>query len=395
MATGKLFDARRQAFRDAVTTLRQNQFQVRSFDKVARAGQALCRYGRLLVDDAAADLFMLKRAAALWDVPPPVANAGAYDGDGANYGYDFNQLLTEQCKAADCTLWGEYNQFLTERLNHVVPNATAIYLGTVTDGMANSVAGLLHDTVEIERFDDNGQPFTEKRAEIQLGLFESAVGTSLGVCPTLRALEQGAPGGPTPLNAVDFAERGAIQVHRIQVSGKTTQGQPLRLDFPFRLSRPSTERYVTELSPPGELTADVAIPVGRSLDDGQLLDELQHDISSNQFVYEPCCDTVANPVARPELLGKPWTLWIPICGDRESPSQACASPAEVQDIAEIQIVIDLRYRELTPYRSPALGRWPYPSRHEKSPWVSRGFFRRTSHAPQTRALGWKKQETGD
>ena len=57
---------------------------------------------------------------------------------------------------------------------------------------------------------------------------------------------------------------------------------------------------------------------------------------------------MANPVARPASLGKPWTLWIPICGDGESPSQACASPAEVQDIAEIQIVIDLRYRELTP-----------------------------------------------
>ena len=31
---------------------------------------------------------MFKRAAALWDVPNPNADAGAYDGDGANYGYD-------------------------------------------------------------------------------------------------------------------------------------------------------------------------------------------------------------------------------------------------------------------------------------------------------------------
>ena len=348
VATGELFEARREAFRDTVSTLQQNQFELRSFDKVARAGQALCRYGRLLIDDAASDLFMLKRAAALWDVPSPLADAGPYDGEGANYGYDFNQLLDGNCEASDCTLWGEYNQFLSERLNHVVPNATTLYLGTATDGVAAPVAGLFHHSVMLERADEDGAAYTEHRAEVHLGLFETSTETLFGVRPTLRALQQGAPNGPPLLNAVDFEYRGAIQVHGIQVWGKTTQGDPLRMDFPFRISRPSTERYVTELTPPGELVADVAIPVGRSLDDGQLLDELQHDILSGRFVYEPCCDTVVNPVARPESLRKPWTLWVPICADGESPSQVCASMAELQDIAELQIVIDVRYRELSP-----------------------------------------------
>src|SRR5262249_30790376 len=110
-----LFDARRTLSKDIARIFQGNQFVVRDFDALARAGKYLCRYDRMVTDNAAADLHSLKRSAALWDVPMPLAEETSYDGAGGKYNFDFLQFLDSDCKSLGCTLWGDFNQFLAAR----------------------------------------------------------------------------------------------------------------------------------------------------------------------------------------------------------------------------------------------------------------------------------------
>jgi hypothetical protein len=95
---------------------------VRDYDALARAGKYLCQYGRMVTDNAAADLHALKRSAALWDVPTPLPEQSSYDGAPGKYDVDFLQFLDSNCQALDCALWGDFNQFLAARTTQGVPN---------------------------------------------------------------------------------------------------------------------------------------------------------------------------------------------------------------------------------------------------------------------------------
>ena len=97
-----------------------------------------------------------------------------------------------------------------------------------------------------------------------------------------------------------------------------------------------------------ELLFDVDIPLGRSLDDGLLVDELAYDSidwGASIYARELCCDAL-DPLSRPESLRKPWKLWVPVCEALETPGQTCASEAELLDLGEVQIVVEVGYKEL-------------------------------------------------
>ena len=254
------------------------------------------------------------------------------------------QLLDENCKSADCTLWGEYNQFLTARLAQVVPNSSTLYLGTPSDGYSTTLAGFLHFPVDVQVSDGNGGSTLTQRAEFNFGIFENVVGQFFGASPTALAKVQGATGAPV-YHAADRKTDGAIQALQIEVSALTNLG-PLRFDFPFRVSRASAEIYRNQSNPPVELEASVSIPLARELDEGSLLDELTYQVQTSRFTYKPCCDLVSNPVARPESLRKEWTLWVPICGSGENPGTTCATLSELQTITSLSLAVSTRYKAL-------------------------------------------------
>ncbi len=329
-ANAELFEARRQLAQDVATIYSQNHYVVRDFDALSRAGRYLCQYGRLVTDEAAATLFALKRSAAVWDVPAPLAEQSTYAGAGGRYDFDFLALIDSSCQSLGCTLWGDYNQFLAERPLHIVSNSQDVYLGTPTDGLGDDVAALLHDT-----------PLASGRVELGFGLFEEGGVLRLGVRPTPEesALLSGI--APTVVASTSFAGKKAVQLYELSVHAFDGAGTPLRYDFPWQVSRPASEHYVNQITPASELSLAVTVPPGRQLDSGRLLDRLSYD--GTGFVLRTCCDNSA-PLARPESLAKSWVLWIPVCAAGVAPSQDCATEAEIQNIARVELRASLKYK---------------------------------------------------
>lgn len=135
---------------------------------------------------------------------------------------------------------------------------------------------------------------------------------------------------------------------RIPCCVSPASNQPTRIDLPLWISRSSTERYFNQLNPDSELVFDVDIPLGRLLDHGSLLDELAYDSTDwgySIYEHELCCDPL-NPFARPESLRKSWKIWVPVCEANELPGQNCASEAELMDLGEVQIVVEVGFKEL-------------------------------------------------
>jgi hypothetical protein len=344
-ADAKLFEAQRQASLDVVRKLQDNKYVVADFDDLARAGQALCHYGRLEVDRAVGEEQAFKRAAAVWDAPNPSADSALYGGSGTNYAYDFNQLISPGCQSSNCTLWGDFNNFLSARNQYLFPNSTTPYYLGLSSADAHGLAIMLGQTLQVPSAGAPGaaNATTTRRAEIRLGLVTTLAGQFFGARPSNEAFESGAPLPSMVLNGVNLSSVGSIQVVGMDAWGDSG-GQPLRIDFPWQVSRPSSERYRTRNNPPGELDLDVSIPDGRTVDDGLLLDRLQWDAPSGRFTVANCCDVNANPDARPESLEKGWTLWVPVCPDCAAPSQACATEDELQKLSAVHIAARLRYR---------------------------------------------------
>jgi hypothetical protein len=338
-----LFDARRTLSKDIARIYQGNKFVVRDYDALSRAGRYLCQYGRMVTDNAAADLHAYKRSAAAWDVPTPIAEQSDYDGAGGRYDFNFSEFLGASCKALDCTLWGDFNKFQKARIQQGFspPNPLTLYLGTPTDQKSTLLATFLHNP-----------PVPGNRVEFAFGLMEfddpsGAPGTFFGARPTGFAMDHGATATAPVLADTSFAGRYAVQLHSLVVRAYDGSNNPLRYDFPFRVSRPSSERYVNQLgTPPKELALEVTVPPGRELDGGQLLDRLAFDQAITGFRLDVCpspCDG-SSKWARPESLRKSWTLWVPVCTSGMSPSQECASIAELSAIQRLELTAEIRNR---------------------------------------------------
>lgn len=348
-ADDKLFEARREASREVVRSLQANKYIVADFNALARAGQALCRYGHLEVDQAVGEEQAFKRAAALWDAPTPAKNA-EYGGAGANYAYDFNQLINPKCKATNCTLWGDFNNFTAVRNMNQAPNPATSYFVGLDATAAQALAAILKQPVNVPVFvpvpgdPGVGTKTIVRRSEIVINLVKTAAGQFLAAgASNDAAVQDGVPVGPLILNGLDLSSSASVQVLGLEAWGDAN-GQPLRQDFPWHVSRPSTEHYTTQILPPGALDLDATIPAGRTLDSGLLVDTMSWDSQSTHFVLSNCCDINANPYARPESIEKGWTLWVPICAQNHPPDQSCASEAEVDALTALHLVAHLRSR---------------------------------------------------
>ena len=167
------------------------------------------------------------------------------------------------------------NQFLAARTTQgMPPNQETIFLGSSGDAKSKALAALLHSP-----------PVLGNRVEMSLGLIEvkgasGSAGTFFAAQPCLLAKGQGASATAAVLATPDFAARSAVQVHDLTVRAYTG-GALVRQDFPFRLTRPSGERYVNQLNARKELA--IEIQPGRELDGGGLLDRMEYDASVSGF----------------------------------------------------------------------------------------------------------------
>jgi hypothetical protein len=333
-----LFEARRALAKDIAQIYQGNHFEVRDYDALSRAGRYLCQYGRLVTDSAAADLHAFKRSAAGWDVPTPSVEQSEYDGTGGRYDFDFLSFLKSDCKSLNCTLWGDYVQFLAARLQQGPPNSAKVSIGGSVGEQGQALAALLHNP-----------PVPGPRVEFAFGLMQVANATggatiAFGARPTPFALDHGAVAIAPVFATLSFEKIYATQLRSVTLRAYDASNQPVRTDFPFRVSRPSSERYVTQLTPSTELDLEVAVPAGRELDGGQLLDRLSFDQGAGGFHLELCCDG-GNKWARPEALLKSWTLWVPLCEAGAAPSQECAGSEELAAIQRVELEAQVSYKK--------------------------------------------------
>jgi hypothetical protein len=337
-ADEQLIQAQQEASLDVVRTLQDSKYVVSSFDDLARAGQALCKYGRMEVDLAVAEEQAFKRAAAVWDAPTPTVNSSVYGGASNGYNYDFNQLISPGCESSSCTLWGDFNSFLTARNQYQLPNAPAPYYLGLEAVEGQNLAKMLKQLVNVPAGTGSA---ASMRAEIHLGLVSKGSGNYFGALQANSTLDDASV--PPVLNGIDLSSDTSIQVVGFDVWADNT-GVSQRIDFPWYVSRPSSERYRTQAAPAAELDLDVSVPAGRTLDSGFLQDPMHWDVGSSRFTLANCCDVNANANARPESLEKGWTIWVPVCEAGTPPSQACATNAELQALTAVHIAARLRFR---------------------------------------------------
>lgn len=330
-AASSLFEARRQASRDVARTLASSGFTVDDPSKLPRAAKYLCEYGGYLADEAARTLYEFQRASALWDVPSPTEDATLYGGSGGKYSFGFAPLFDSSCTPPACSLWGTLDAF--EKARSGPPNLATLYLGTADVPTAQRIGALLRAA----------PASSDKRVAIELGLFRDSSQLRFGVRPALGARPVGADGTIFD-GASTFGTKWAVQLLGLQVHARASDGSPVRATFPFRLSRPASDTFVSDLASGHTISFAMQKLPTLELDGGRWLTRPTATTDGGFDFRIVDVHTPAESVEHPESLMKTWTLWVPVCGAGESPSAACATSAEIAAIDRLEITAPIRYK---------------------------------------------------